>query len=235
MVKEWNLTDMVVDGVLGSGRAFSRDELTDTDVARFEARVDRSAGPDACHPWTGARTKKGHGQVGVCRGRAQTHRVAYVVSHGFIPAGLVVRHRCDNPPCCNPAHLQLGTVRDNVRDAVERGQHATGERHGSAKLTEADVNDMRRRARQGVTGRELAREYGVARSVVHDAVTGRRWKSASEPPVKPRRACPRRWTPAEDAVVFEGSPAEVAERLGRSYDSVTTRRHALRARQGVAA
>lgn len=292
MVKEWNLTDMVVDGKLGSGRAFSRDELPDTDVARFEARVDRSAGPDACHPWTGSGDSKGYGTVWIGGGHVKAHRVAYVLAYGFVPAGLVVRHRCDNPPCCNPRHLTIGSVTDNVRDRTERGRCRVpiGEEHYAARLTEDDVNSMRRRARQGASYAELGREYGTDQGNVRDAVTGHTWKSASEPPVTEARQTYRWWTEDEDAVILAtfaepavdvaerldrtvmsvnsrrrtlrrrdgltpaprrgawteeddavvlatlGEPVkDVAERLGRSYDSVTTRRHALRARQGVAA
>lgn len=171
-----------------------------------------------------------------CRPRA--HRVAYTISHGFIPAGLVVRHRCDNPPCCNPAHLTIGSVRDNVRDRDERGRHVPS--HGRAKLTEVDVNDMRRRARAGAKYVDLAAEYGVSDAVARDAVTGEAWKSASEPPVVEVRCQKRPWTPAEDAFVLAtlDDPVKVvAARLGRTVSSVATRRavHRRRARQAVTA
>lgn len=237
----YNLENMVVDGVLGTGRLLTRDELTDADVERFESRVDRSAGPDACHLWTAARTTDGYGHMWVGgRRKVRAHRVAYVLAYGVTPAGLVVRHRCDNPPCCNPAHLTLGSIRDNVHDTVERGRHVPcpGESHGRAKLTEADVNAMRRRARAGAKYVDLAAEYGVSDAVARDAVTGRKWKSASEPPVVEVRCQKRPWTPAEDAVVLAtlDDPVKVvAARLGRTVSSVANRRAVLRRRQAVAA
>lgn len=60
------------------------------------------------------------------RADAKTHRVSYFLTHGHLPpAPLVIRHTCDNPPCCNPAHLVPGTYQDNARDCVERGRHPT--------------------------------------------------------------------------------------------------------------
>lgn len=98
---------------------------------RFWPKVDKSAGPDACWIWTASRTAFGYGRILVSP-KYVTHaqRVAYELCIGPIPAGLIVRHKCDNPPCCNPAHLELGTNADNSRDMVARGRAATGSRNG---------------------------------------------------------------------------------------------------------
>lgn len=100
--------------------------------ARFWERVDTSAGPEGCWPWTGSTQGKGHGQVyrGPCRKSAphKAHRVAWELTHGPIPAGLFVCHHCDNPPCCNPAHLYVGTAADNARDMFARGRARPGGR-----------------------------------------------------------------------------------------------------------
>lgn len=76
----------------------------------------------ACLVWIGSRNEKGYGKVGEPgRGSAYVHRVVWEHLHGPIPDGMVVRHRCDNPPCCRPGHLEIGTYSDNANDAVERG------------------------------------------------------------------------------------------------------------------
>ncbi len=91
---------------------------------RFWARVD-TRGPDDCWEWQGARKIKGYGLVARGRrseGLATTSRVAWELTSGPIPDGSVVRHTCDNPPCCNPTHLVLGSYSDNLRDAYTRGR-----------------------------------------------------------------------------------------------------------------
>jgi hypothetical protein len=126
----------------------TRDEL----VSWFWSRLDRSAG--SCWTWPGARTKAGYGLLSWEKRKTYAHRLALVLSTGEAPEGMHVLHSCDNPPCCNPAHLRWGTQRDNARDSVERGRarratgdasgarlhpetRARGERHGSRTKPEA--------------------------------------------------------------------------------------------------
>lgn len=95
---------------------------------RLADRVDRSGGPDACWPWTGARNAKGYGRIGpggdgTGRPPLYTHRVALALHLGVDERELeVVRHSCDNPPCCNPAHLLRGSTADNHADGRDRGR-----------------------------------------------------------------------------------------------------------------
>jgi hypothetical protein len=70
-----------------------------------------------CWEWTGY-LKKGYGWTGA----GLAHRKAYALAFGAIPAGMLVCHRCDNPRCCNPAHLWLGTNGDNIRDMARKGR-----------------------------------------------------------------------------------------------------------------
>lgn len=134
---------------------------------RFWKKVDRR-GPDECWPWTAGRHRQGYGLIGLTGMSTLAHRVAYTLVVGPIPDGLLVRHRCDNPPCCNPAHLELGTQTDNMRDAAVRGRN-------TARLTAGDVAHIRVWARAGFKQRDIAEAYGVTQSNVSMIVAGKTW------------------------------------------------------------
>lgn len=91
-------------------------------VDRFWSRVDKAAGPDGCWPWTGALHEKGYGLFGLSDKTWRAHRYALIASGVAIPDGMVVMHKCDNPPCCNPDHLQVGTSRANIHDMIAKGR-----------------------------------------------------------------------------------------------------------------
>ena len=123
---------------------------------RFWSKVARGAG---CWAWQASRDRHGYGRFGLDGHVEYAHRVAWVLTRGAIPQGLRVLHRCDNPPCCNPAHLYLGTPAQNTADMISRGREGflknnrfltrpednRGERNPAAKLTAAQVHDIRRR------------------------------------------------------------------------------------------
>lgn len=92
---------------------------------RFWMNVDRSE-PEVCWEWRGTSfVGMGYG-VFQAFDEQRAHRVAWVLTHGPIPKGMLVCHRCDNPPCCNPGHLFLGTDGDNMADMVAKGRNRNG-------------------------------------------------------------------------------------------------------------
>ncbi len=147
-------------------------------AALFWRHVDRPT-VDACWPWMGSRYKSGYGRIR--RGKVQraAHREAFEIAFGNnVPRELMVCHRCDNPPCVNPAHLFLGTLADNNADRAAKGRNADvrGERHPCAKLTAADVLEMRRLRSEGVAFKVLGARFGVTTQAAHLAVSGKSWR-----------------------------------------------------------
>lgn len=119
------------------------------------------------------------------------HRKAYCLANGLNLAdieGKVVRHKCDNPRCVNPEHLELGNHSDNMRDCVERGRHVNnlsnfhhtnrkrGEDNPNAKLTSEIVTDMRTKCGAGWKQTEIARLYGVRQTDVSPIVNNKAWR-----------------------------------------------------------
>jgi hypothetical protein len=113
--------------------------------------------------------------------RLLAHRVAFLLSHGPIPARMFVCHKCDVPACVNPDHLFLGTQRDNMRDCQRKGRlkfHAfeTGESHPLARLSADVVRAMRARHAHGATYKALAIEVGVSDTTARRAIRKETWK-----------------------------------------------------------
>ena len=151
-------------------------EYTSEFLARFWAKIDRADDPDACWNWTAAFTKEGYGQMWRNGRYHVASRVSFELAYGPFPDDLKVCHTCDNPPCVNPRHLFLGTHLDNMRDMANKKRAAHHEGHGSHKLTEADVSNIRALLSQGAEQRAIARLYGVCDATVSNIKTGRYWR-----------------------------------------------------------
>lgn len=145
-------------------------------AADFWGRVQRGAAVE-CWPWLGAVTSRGYGTVGIEGRDVATHRLAYELTHGPILDGLFACHRCDNPRCCNPAHIFAGTPKDNQVDCARKGRKnfPLGERHGSAKLDADKVRAIRARRAAGEHLKSIAQSFGVGIMTIHQVVTGRTW------------------------------------------------------------
>ena len=137
-----------------------------TDLAtRFWAGVDRS-NPDGCWPWMRAvRNSAGHGGAWDGKRWTHAHRVAYTLANGPIPSGLYVCHRCDNPPCCRPDHLFLGTPQDNMADMVTKRRSKT--------LTAEIEAQAVALVESGLTHRQAAASLGIGKSTVTRLMKGR--------------------------------------------------------------
>lgn len=133
-----------------------------------------------CVEWPGYRKPKGYGWQRIKGRSVFAHRVAYCEANGLKLEdidGMVVMHTCDNPPCVNPDHLVLGTVRENNADMHQKGRGCKGTAHPHAKLDEARAWYIRARyALGGKTQSELADEFQVSRRVIGRILNGTRWR-----------------------------------------------------------
>lgn len=154
---------------------------------RFWPKVDIGE-PGKCWLWTGARRPvKGEdygsfylewNRLTKKRIVVTAHRVAYELTNGPIPPGMLVRHSCDTPPCCNPAHLTLGSDADNQRDKAVRGRafRHVGTLNGRAVLTFEKATKIRTLyATKLVSHRELARLFGVSERQILRILHGGAW------------------------------------------------------------
>ena len=148
---------------------------------RFERYVERIPFL-TCWIWAGYCDKDGYGMMVIKRASGKSlyrpvgaHRISWELHRGEIPAGMHVLHNCDNPPCCNPAHLYLGGVHENVRDRVVRLREH-GERNPFHKLTVAEVVRIRSFAPSWATAVALAQELGVTPENVSMVMLRKTWK-----------------------------------------------------------
>lgn len=167
-------------------------------VERFWARVDTRTGNE-CWLWQGpinsplARPSQNYGKLWFWGKHWRAHRVAWVLTHGPIPKGLCVLHDCDTPPCCNPTHLYLGTKADNHADMKrkQRGRYLSGNDHhsrlhperlargshnGFAKLTEADVVQIRELSLAGLARITVAQLFSVTPTTISDIHNRKLWR-----------------------------------------------------------
>lgn len=130
-----------------------------------------------CWPWTAAGLPDGYGRLSRKGIGYLAHRMAWSLTNGPIPDGMNVCHRCDNPPCCNPTHLFLGTVADNNADKLAKGRHVAlvGELNGVARLTPDRVREIRALAAEGWDKARIARNFSVGRTTIRDVLSGRNW------------------------------------------------------------
>ena len=153
--------------------------MDDKDVQRFWSKVDKSGGEDACWEWQAGITSGGYGEFSLRGKMKKTHRIAWMIINGEIPPKMLICHHCDNRKCCNPKHLFLGTHQDNCDDKIRKGREVrlTKEQHGMAKLSQEDIDLIRKLYRNGgISQHKLALRFNVSDGNIWWIVTNRTWK-----------------------------------------------------------
>ena len=149
----------------------------------FEQTIsDPSTG---CAVWIGGCNRDGYGHTSHNGKHFRANRLVWVLTNGELEPGQCVLHRCDNPPCIRLEHLFLGTHNDNMADRAAKGRTVPptpmpGEAHPGAKLTQEQVNEIKRRY-EGILGqqRALAREFGVSYALINRIILGKCWRNVT--------------------------------------------------------
>src|ERR1700674_5684090 len=158
-------------------------ELTAQQVERFWANfTDRD--PSKCWIWP-RKVSRRHAGVMINSYKFGVHRLAWMLANGPIPDDLFVLHNCpggDNPRCCNPTHLFLGTSTDNMADRDAKGRQPRGERHGNSIYIEDEIRLIRRLHREGWSVNDLIRRFRRGKSCLYKIVQRRAWKHVADEP-----------------------------------------------------
>lgn len=143
---------------------------------RFWASV-KADDLNSCWIWIGGKNESGYGRINFKNREVKlAHRVAFELCFGPIPEGKKVCHRCDNPPCCNPFHLFIGTQADNMADCLKKNRFAKGESRPDSKLTNEQVRYIRENySFRKVTHKMLGKLFGVSSGCVLKVIKNRTW------------------------------------------------------------
>lgn len=154
--------------------------MDENTISRFESKVDRSGGEDACHWWRAGRRGRPptlYGQFWLDGVPMYAHRVAWIIAVGPVPDDVLIRHSCDQPLCVNPRHLAAGTPLDNMHDRIEHGAgYAHGEQHHNARLTQDLITEAIKLRGEGWIWKDVAAAVGTSQSAIERAVRKVTWR-----------------------------------------------------------
>lgn len=129
----------------------------------FLQQIDPFGGQEVCWPWLGFKNPKGYGQSSLNDKTMLAHRWSYQHHYGVkIPQNMQVCHSCDNPACCNPLHLYLGTNQDNVNDKMKRGRFCPRQ----TKFTQEELNTMKQLRAAGMSRDELGKLFNCHKATI---------------------------------------------------------------------
>ena len=142
---------------------------------RFWQKVDKQK---ECWVWVGSLNNKGYGRINIGGIIKLAHRVSYEIAYGKIPSMMSILHKCDNPPCVNPNHLQVGTHKENIEDMIEKGRGCVGEGASYAKLNYQKVVQIKGMYKQSkISQRALAKLFKVSQCTISLVVNEKRWSN----------------------------------------------------------
>lgn len=156
-----------------------------TAIERLMSKINVTNG---CWEWKGSLSDKDYGRMRINGKKFLAHRVSYMLFKGKIPDGLFILHECDNHRCVNPKHLHLGTAKENLHEAIQRGRALIGnlnpmmmypkrgETNNNVKLTEVQVKEIIQLVNNGVNHKEIAAKFGVSSGNISSIKNNKSWK-----------------------------------------------------------
>lgn len=145
---------------------------------KVKLRIEKSVSKEAhgCWIWKGAKHRQGYGNIAYRNKCELAHRISWIVFNGEVPKGMKVCHKCDVPSCCNPNHLFLGSQKENVNDAQDKGRWKPGNPPRRNKLNYEQVQEIKFLHEKGMTRKELEKKFLVSQTCIAKILTGVSWK-----------------------------------------------------------
>lgn len=163
------LTDVKVEDLKRKGR-FDPPKTEWQEHVYFWNKIEVLRDCSVCWEWKLNRDAKlPYGKTRWAGGQTTAHRVAYLMAYGSLSPVLDVMHICDNPPCCNPNHLHMGTTRENILDATSKGRW-------TVKLNPELVRQIRAKVKAGGEQQRIAFSLGLSKTTIHNVVAGKTWE-----------------------------------------------------------
>ncbi len=142
----------------------------------FWSKVNKKK-DDECWEWQAGCCDEGYGKFMFECTVYRAHRLAYKFTHNYLPSDSDVLHTCDNPKCCNPNHLYLGTQKNNMEDRNNKHRQALGEHNGKSKLTSEQVLEIRKLYSSGkYTHQTLSVMFNISRQNISFILSNQGWK-----------------------------------------------------------
>ena len=129
-----------------------------------------------CWEWVKFCDDRGYARINFGGKNCKAHRLSFEAFEREIPCGKCVLHKCDNPKCINPKHLFLGTQIENIQDMVAKGRQRKNGGHQSAKLTDAQIFEIRELFSRGAKNKDIVQQYGITKGHASNIKAGRVWR-----------------------------------------------------------
>lgn len=145
--------------------------MNEADKRRLYSKLTETL--EGCWEFIGAKDSDGYGRIWYINNTLMAHRVSWIIHNGLIPDGLFVLHKCDNPPCCHPDHLELGTAEANTKDMLAKGRYKIIR---ACKLTGEQAAEIKASLAKGGSRIALSKQFNISLGAIDAIKHGRNWR-----------------------------------------------------------